>query len=81
MRLPKVVRVPEGTRYTWTENPAGVNGYLLVSRNDRTPWRLKLSTAGFGNAAALSAALPGTSVADPPAALASFLVVCGDVDR
>ena len=42
VRLPKVVRVPEGSTYTWTENPTGINGYLLVSRNDRTPWRLKL---------------------------------------
>jgi NADH-quinone oxidoreductase subunit D len=81
VRLPKVLRVPEGTRYTWTENPGGINGYLLVSRNDRTPWRLKLRSAGFGNAQALGAALPGTSVADLPAAIASFVLVCGDVDR
>jgi NADH-quinone oxidoreductase subunit D len=81
VRLPKVVRVPEGSTYTWTENPTGINGYLLVSRNDRTPWRLKLRSAGFGNAAAMGAALEGTSVTDLPAAIASFLIVCGDVDR
>lgn len=81
VRLPKVVRVPEGSSYTWTENPTGINGYLLVSRNDRTPWRLKLRSAGFGNAAALGAALQGTAVSDLPAAVASFLIVCGDVDR
>jgi NADH-quinone oxidoreductase subunit D len=81
VRLPKVVRVPEGSTYTWTENPAGINGYLLVSRNDRTPWRLKLRSAGFGNAAALGAALEGTAVTDLPGAIASFLLVCGDVDR
>jgi len=81
VRLPKVVRVPEGSSYTWTENPTGINGYLLVSRNDRTPWRLKLRSAGFGNASALGAALLGTAPADLPAAIASFLLVCGDVDR
>ena len=81
VRLPKVVRVPEGASYTWTENPTGINGYLLVSRNDRTPWRLKLRSAGFGNAAALGAALVGTGLQDLPAAVASFLIVCGDVDR
>lgn len=81
VRLPKVVRVPEGSSYTWTENPTGINGYLLVSHNDRTPWRLKLRSAGFGNAAALGAALEGTELADLPAAIASFLLVCGDVDR
>ena len=81
VRLPKVVRIPEGSTYTWTENPTGINGYLLVSRNDRTPWRLKLRSAGFGNAAAMGAALQGTAVTDLPAAIASFLIVCGDVDR
>jgi NADH-quinone oxidoreductase subunit D len=81
VRLPKVVRVPESSTYTWTENPTGINGYLLVSRNERTPWRLKLRSAGFGNAAAMGAALSGTSVTDLPAAIASFLIVCGDVDR
>ncbi len=81
VRLPKVVRVPEGATYTWTENPTGINGYLLVSRNDRTPWRLKLRSAGFGNAAAMGAALQGTAVTDLPAAIASFLIICGDVDR
>jgi NADH-quinone oxidoreductase subunit D len=81
VRLPKVVRVPEGSTYTWTENPTGINGYLLVSRNDRTPWRLKLRSAGFGNAAAMGAALQGTAVSDLPAAIASFLIICGDVDR
>ena len=81
VRLPRVVRVPEGATYTWTENPTGINGYLLVSRNDRTPWRLKVRSAGFGNAAALGRALAGTRVEDLPAAIASFLLVCGDVDR
>lgn len=81
VRLPKVVRVPEGSRYTWTDCPGGINGYLIVSRNDRTPWRMKLRSAGFGNAAALGAALPGTPVTALPAAVASFLLVCGDVDR
>jgi NADH-quinone oxidoreductase subunit D len=81
VRLPRVVRVPEGSRYTWTENPTGINGYLLVSRNERTPWRLKLRSAGFGNAAALGRALVGTRTVDLPAAIASFLLLCGDVDR
>ena len=81
VRLPKVVRVPEGSSYTWTENPTGINGYLLVSRNERTPWRLKLRSAGFGNAAALGPALQGTDLADLPAAISSFMLVCGDVDR
>ncbi len=31
VRLPKVVKAPEGDTYAWTENPLGINGYYLVS--------------------------------------------------
>ena len=81
VRLPNVVRTPEGETYAATENPLGINGYYLVSRGDRTPWRLKLRTASFNNVQALSAALPGTHLRDLTTALASFFYVIGDVDK
>ncbi len=81
VRLPKVVRVPESTTYTWTENPGGINGYLMACDNSPTPLRLKIRSSGFGNACALGHALAGTRVADLPAAIASFGIVSGDVDR
>jgi len=37
VRLPKVVKAPEGHTYAWTESPLGVNGYYLVSRGEKTP--------------------------------------------
>ena len=40
VRLPKIVKAPEGSTYVWTENPLGLNGYYLVSRGEKTPWRL-----------------------------------------
>ena len=58
-RLPKVLKVPEGDRYTATENPFGFNGFYLVSRGEKTPWRLKLRSASFNNVAVLCEALPG----------------------
>jgi NADH-quinone oxidoreductase subunit D len=81
VRLPNVVRTPEGETYAWTENPLGANGYYLVSRGERTPWRLKLRTASFNNVQALAAALPGTHLRDLTTALASFFYVIGDVDK
>ena len=54
-RLPKVLKVPEGERYTATENPLGFNGYYLVSRGEKTPWRLKLRSASFNNVQVLAA--------------------------
>jgi NADH-quinone oxidoreductase subunit D len=81
VRLPNVVRTPHGETYAWTENPLGINGYYLVSRGDRTPWRLKLRSASFNNVQALSAALPGTHLRDLTVALASFFYVVGDIDK
>ena len=79
--LPKVVRAPEGMSYAWVEAATGVNGVLVVSTGDTTPWRVRLRTASYANVQAMSAALPGTALADLPAAVGSFLFVVGDIDH
>ena len=81
VRLPKVLRVPEGHLYTATENPLGFNGYYLVSRGDKTPWRLKLRSASFNNVSVLGHMLPGHVVADMTAILGSMFFVVGDIDK
>lgn len=80
-RLPKVLKVPEGATYAWTENPLGINGYYLVSRGEKTPWRLKLRSASFNNIQVLAELLPGTLVADMVAILGSMFFVVGDIDK
>jgi NADH-quinone oxidoreductase subunit D len=81
VRLPKVLKVPEGDLYTATENPLGLNGYYLVSRGEKTPWRLKLRSASFNNIAVLAEVLPGNLIADMVAILGSMFFVVGDVDK
>jgi NADH-quinone oxidoreductase subunit D len=81
VRLPKVVRAPEGHTYAWTENPLGINGYYLVSRGEKTPWRLKLRTASYANVQALSEILPGCRVTDLVPILGSMFFVVGDIDK
>ena len=81
VRLPKVVKAPEGHTYAWTESPLGINGYYLVSRGEKTPWRMKLRTASFANVQALSAILPGARVADLVPILGSMFFVVGDIDK
>jgi NADH-quinone oxidoreductase subunit D len=81
VRLPKVLRVPEGHIYTWTENPLGINAYYLVSRGDKVPWRLKLRSASFANVQVLSRLLPGCLIADMVSVLGSMFFVVGDVDK
>jgi NADH-quinone oxidoreductase subunit D len=81
VRLPKVVKAPEGHTYAWTENPLGINGYYLVSRGDKTPWRMKLRTASYANVQALSKLIPGCLVPDLIAILGSMFFVVGDIDK
>lgn len=80
-RLPKVLKAPEGHTYAWTENPLGLNGYYLVSKGEKTPYRLKLRSASFNNIQALTELLPGTLVADMVAILGSLFFVVGDIDK
>jgi NADH-quinone oxidoreductase subunit D len=81
VRLPKVVKAPEGATYAWTENPLGINGYYLVSRGEKTPWRMKLRTASFNNVQVLSQILPGTLIGDMVSILGSMFFVVGDIDK
>jgi NADH-quinone oxidoreductase subunit D len=80
-RLPKILKVPEGHTYAWTENPLGINGYFLVSHGDKTPWRLKLRSASFNNIQVLAEVLPGYLVSDMVAILGSMFFVVGDIDK
>lgn len=81
VRLPKVLRVPEGHVYRWTENPLGINGYYLVSRGDKVPWRLKLRSASFNNVQVLARMLPGNLISDMVSIMGSMFFVVGDVDK
>jgi NADH-quinone oxidoreductase subunit D len=81
VRLPKILKVPEGSTYAWTENPLGINGYYLVSRGEKTPWRMKLRSASFNNIAVLPEVLEGCLVADMVAILGSMFFVVGDIDK
>ena len=81
VRLPKILKLPEGHTYAWTENPLGINGYFVVSRGDKTPWRMKLRSASFSNVQVLSELLPGYLVSDMVAILGSMFFVVGDVDK
>nr|WP_269778556.1 NADH-quinone oxidoreductase subunit D [Microlunatus antarcticus] len=81
VRLGKVVRLPEGEAYVATEAPLGVSGVFLVSRGDKTPWRLKLRTPSFNHVSALEPLLVGLPVDAIEATLASVGYVVGDLDK
>lgn len=80
-KLPRSVRLPEGEFYGASETASGVNGWWIVSRADVVPYRMKLRTASFNNAAAFGACLPGTPVQDVATGLMTFGLVAGDIDK
>jgi NADH-quinone oxidoreductase subunit D len=81
VKMPKVLKAPEGHTYAWTENPLGINGYYLVSRGEKTPWRMKLRSASFNNIQVLPELMRGSLLADMIAILGSMFFVVGDVDK
>ncbi|QGN33856.1 NADH-quinone oxidoreductase subunit D [Microlunatus sp. Gsoil 973] len=81
VRLGKIVKLPEGEIYAASEAPLGTAGCYLVSRGEKTPWRLKLRTPSFNNVAALEALLPGCPIDDLELLMASCGYVVGDIDK
>lgn len=81
VKLPKVVKAPEGEIYVRTENPLGQGGYYLVSDGKKNPWRMKMRTPSFSNVQMLPHLLEGALLSDMIAILGSVFFVVGDVDR
>lgn len=81
VKLAKIVKVPEGTYYGEVAAPWGTAGVHLVSRGDRTPWRLGLRTPTFANCSALPAALMGCPRDKIGDVVASLGYGVGDLDR
>ena len=81
VKLPKIVKAPEGEIYVRTEAPLGQCSYYLVSDGQKTPWRLKMRTPSFSNIQAVPYLLEGKLMADMIAILGSIFFVVGDIDR
>jgi NADH-quinone oxidoreductase subunit D len=81
VRLGKIIRVPEGEAHLAVEAPLGIAGVFLVSRGEKTPWRLKLRTPSFNNISSLERVLVGVRAEALEATLASIGYVVGDIDK
>lgn len=81
VKLPKIVKAPEGAIYVRTENPLGQLGYYLQSDGSKNPWRMKMRTASFSNVQVLPYLLRGALMPDVISILGSVFFVVGDVDR
>jgi NADH-quinone oxidoreductase subunit D len=81
VKLPKIVKAPEGEVYVRIENPLGQLGYHLVSDGKKNPWRLKMRTPSFSNVQMIPYLLEGALLSDMIAVLGSVFFVVGDIDR
>ena len=81
VKLAKIIRLPEGQAYGAIEAPLGLAGAYVVSRGEKTPWRLKLRTPSFNNISCLESVLVGLRPDSVEATLASIGYVVGDVDK
>lgn len=79
--LPKVLRIPEGAYEHSIETPLGIASWFLVSRGDKTPYKLKLRPASLPTVLALPSALAGAQFENIGAIVASMPFIAGDVDR
>ena len=79
--LPKVLRVPEGTYEHSIETPLGIASWLLVSRGDKMPYRLKLRPASLHTVLLLGEALKGESLLTAPYVVSSMPFITGYAER
>ena len=80
-KVKKVVKLPEGELYMATECPRGELGYHIISKGDKTPYRLKVKSSCFTHVSMLPEVAPGQMIADFVASVGSIDIVLGEVDR
>lgn len=81
VRLPKIIRLPEGEYYVPLEAPFGEAGLRVVSRGEKTPWRVFLRSPSQANVLALETILVGQPPETIAPTIASLGWVVGDVDK
>ncbi len=80
-KVPKIIKPPEGELYMRNEGTKGEIGFYLVSRGEKSPYRLKIRTPSFSHLNMLGFALKGAYIADAIVILGSFDTVMGSCDR
>lgn len=81
VKVPKVLKLPEGELYYRNEGTKGEIGFYIISDGGKTPYRMKIRTPSFSHLSALEYVLKGAYIADAIVILGSFDTVMGSVDR
>ncbi len=81
VKVPKVIKPPEGDIYNLVESSRGVIGLYLVSDGSNKPYRLRYRSPSFVNLQSLSDMMYGGKIGDAVAIIGSIDFVLGEVDR
>ncbi len=73
--------LPRGEAYHATESPRGEQGYYVVSDGLTCPYRLHIRSPGYANVQALRHYVPGHTIPDLVATVASIDYILPDIDR
>lgn len=73
--------MPRGEAYHATESPRGEQGYYVVSDGLSSPYRLHIRSPGYANVQVLKHFVPGHTIPDLVATLASIDYILPDIDR
>ena len=80
-KMKPIIRVPEGTYYAAVEGSRGEFGVFLISRGDKTPYRLHYRSTGLPLVHAMDTVCRGGKIADLIAIGGTMDFVIPDIDR
>lgn len=80
-KMKPIIRVPEGAWYTAVEGSRGEFGVYLVSRGDKTPYRLHYRATGLPLIGTMNTVCRGAKIADLIAIGGTLDYVVPDIDR
>jgi NADH-quinone oxidoreductase subunit D/NADH-quinone oxidoreductase subunit C/D len=80
-KMKAVLKLPEGLYYERVEAARGDFGVYILSKGDKTPYRMKFRSPNLSNLGALDKMVRGYKIADLVSIMSSLDLVIPDIDR
>jgi NADH-quinone oxidoreductase subunit D len=80
-KVPRVLKIPAGERYTRTESARGEMGIYIVSKGGKTPYRVRVRTSSYSALSIFEKLSRGLMIADLVVVIGSFDIVAPEIDR
>ena len=80
-KMKPIIKVPEGTYYSAVEGSRGIFGVMLISKGDKSPYRLHYRSTGLPLVAAMDNLCSGSMLADLITIGGTVDYIVPDVDR